>query len=55
VAKVNSGRVVRNPAQPLERPKSSRIIGINGPTAVIEGRKLKETNKIPKIRNQGFL
>ena len=54
VAKVNSGKVVRNPAQPLDSPRSSLIKGINGPTAVMEGRRLKETKRIPKIRNHVF-
>ncbi len=54
VANVKRGSVVRNPAQPLESPRSSLIRGIKGPTAVMEGLRLKETNNIPKIRNQGF-
>ncbi len=54
VAKVKRGSVVRNPAQPLVSPRSSLINGIKGPTAVMEGRKLKATNNIPNIRNQDF-
>jgi hypothetical protein len=54
VANVNSGKVVKNPAQPLDSPRSSLINGIKGPTAVMEGRKLKATNNIPNIRNQDF-
>jgi len=54
VAKVSKGRVVKKPAQPLLSPKSSLIIGINGPTAVIEGRRLNETKRIPRKRTQVF-
>jgi hypothetical protein len=50
VANVKSGRVVRKPAIPLVRPKSSRIKGINGPTDAIEVRKLTETIRIPAIK-----
>jgi len=49
VAKVNKGRVVRNPAQPLEIPKSSLINGIKGPTDAMEVRRLIEIKMIPVI------
>jgi len=49
VAKVSKGKVVRNPARPLDSPISSLITGISGPTAVMDGRRLKDTSKIPKI------
>jgi hypothetical protein len=51
VAKVNKGSVVRNPANPFESPKSSRIKGIRGPTDEMEVRRLIETRRIPAIRN----
>jgi hypothetical protein len=54
VANVNKGKVVRKPAQALDNPNSSRIIGIKGPTAVIEGLRLKESNNMPKNKNQGL-
>lgn len=52
VANVNKGNVVRKPAHPLLSCRSSLIKGINGPIAVMEGLRLKETNRIPKKRNQ---
>jgi hypothetical protein len=52
VAKVRSGKVVRKPAQAFDRSKSSRMSGIKGPTAVIEGLRLKEIKIIPNI-NRG--
>jgi hypothetical protein len=54
VANVSNGRVVKNPAQPLLNPRSSLIMGIKGPTAVIDGRRLNETKRIPKKRTQFF-
>ncbi|MEB2774931.1 hypothetical protein SYJ56_06415 [Algoriphagus sp. D3-2-R+10] len=51
VANVSKGSVVRNPARPLDKPKSSRINGINGPTDAIDVRKLIETKIIPVIRS----
>lgn len=51
VAKVSRGKVVRNPAHALERSRSSLMRGINGPTAVIEGLRLKEIRMIPKIKS----
>jgi hypothetical protein len=50
VAKVKRGSVVRNPASPLDKPKSSRMKGIKGPTEAIEVLRLIETMRIPVIR-----
>jgi hypothetical protein len=44
IAKVIKLQVVRNPANPLEIPKSSRIKGIKGPTEAIEVLRLIEIN-----------
>src|SRR5690606_2604279 len=52
VANANKGKVVRNPAQELERFNSSLISGINGPTEVIVGLRQKETRTIAKNNNQ---
>ena len=54
VAKLIKGKVVKKPAQAFESPKSSRIKGIKGPTAVIDGRSVKETRRIPKSKNPGL-
>jgi hypothetical protein len=54
VAKLIRGSVVRNPAHALESPKSSLMNGIKGPTAVIEGRSVKDTKSIPKSKNPFF-
>jgi hypothetical protein len=52
VANVKRGSVVRNPAQALDKSNCDRINGIKGPTAVIEGLRLNESNRIPKNKNQ---
>ena len=49
IAKVIRLRVVKNPASPLDIPKSSRINGINGPTEAMEVRRLMEINTTPRI------
>ena len=51
VANVNKGKVVRNPANPLESPRSSRINGISGPTEAMEVLRLIEIKRIPVIRS----
>lgn len=51
VANVSSGKVVKKPAQPFDSPKSALIKGTNGPIAVIDGRRLNETNMIPRNKN----
>jgi hypothetical protein len=43
-------RVVKNPAAPLDIPRSSRIKGINGPTEAMDVRRLMEINTTPRIR-----
>jgi len=48
-AKVIRLRVVKNPAAPLDIPRSSRIKGINGPTEAMEVRMLIEINTMPRI------
>ena len=48
-AKVIRLRVVKNPAAPLDIPRSSRINGINGPTEAIEVRRLIEIKITPRI------
>lgn len=50
VANVSKGSVVRNPASPLDKPKSSLIKGISGPTEAIEVRRLIEIKRMPVIR-----
>jgi hypothetical protein len=50
IANVIRLRVVKNPAAPLEIPRSSRINGISGPTEAMEARRLIEINTIPRIR-----
>ena len=52
VANVIKGKVVRNPAQALDKFKSSLMEGINGPTPVIEGLRLKDNKMIPVNSNQ---
>jgi hypothetical protein len=49
IAKVIRLRVVKNPAAPLDIPRSSRIKGISGPTEAIEVRRLMEINTTPRI------
>ena len=48
IAKVIRLRVVRNPASPLDIPRSSRIKGISGPTEAMEVRRLMEINTTPR-------
>ena len=48
-AKVIRLRVVKNPAAPLDIPRSSRIKGISGPTEAMEVRRLIEINTMPRI------
>jgi hypothetical protein len=48
MAKVIRLSVVKNPASPLEIPKSSRIKGISGPTEAMEVRRLMEINTTPR-------
>jgi hypothetical protein len=50
IAKVIRLRVVKNPASPLDIPRSSRIKGISGPTEAMEVRRLIEINTTPRIR-----
>jgi len=49
MAKVIRLSVVKNPASPLDIPRSSRINGINGPTEAIEVRRLIEIRITPRI------
>jgi hypothetical protein len=50
IAKVIRLRVVKNPASPLDIPRSSRIKGMSGPTEAMEVRRLMEINTTPRIR-----
>jgi len=50
MAKVIRLSVVRNPANPLEIPKSSLMKGIKGPTEAIEVLRLIEIRMMPRIR-----
>ena len=50
IAKVIRLRVVKNPAAPLDIPKSSRINGISGPTEAMEVRRLIDIKITPRIR-----
>jgi len=50
MAKVIRLSVVKNPASPLDIPRSSRINGINGPTEAMEVRRLIEIRITPRIR-----
>jgi len=50
IAKVIRLRVVKNPASPLDIPRSSRINGMSGPTEAMEVRRLMEINTTPRIR-----
>lgn len=52
VAKVIKGKVVKNPAHALDKFKSSLMAGINGPTPVIDGLRLKDIKMIPINNNQ---
>ena len=47
-AKVIRLRVVKNPAAPLDIPRSSRIKGISGPTEAMEVRRLIEIKITPR-------
>ena len=49
IAKVIRLRVVKNPAAPLDIPRSSRINGMSGPTEAMEVRRLMEINTTPRI------
>lgn len=49
MAKVIRLSVVKNPASPLDIPRSSRIKGINGPTDAMEVRRLIEIKITPRI------
>lgn len=49
MAKVIRLSVVKNPASPLDIPRSSRIKGINGPTDAMEVRRLTEIKITPRI------
>ena len=49
MAKVSRLRVVKNPASPLDIPRSSRIKGINGPTDAMEVRRLIEIKITPRM------
>jgi len=51
IANVIRLRVVKNPASPLEIPRSSRIKGISGPTEAMDVRRLMEINTTPRIRS----
>ena len=49
IAKVIRLSVVKNPASPLDMPRSSRINGISGPTEAMEVRRLIEIKITPRI------
>ena len=49
IAKVIRLRVVKNPAAPLDIPRSSLINGISGPTEAMEVRRLIEIKITPSI------
>ena len=49
IAKVMRLSVVKNPASPLDIPKSSRMNGISGPTEAMEVRKLIEIRITPRM------
>jgi len=49
MAKVIRLSVVKNPAAPLDIPRSSRINGISGPTDAMEVRRLIEIKITPRI------
>ncbi len=49
IAKVMTLSVVKNPASPLDIPKSSRMNGISGPTEAMEVRKLIEIRITPRM------
>ena len=49
MAKVIRLSVVKNPASPLDIPRSSRINGINGPTEAMEVRRLIEIRITPRM------
>ena len=49
IAKVIRLRVVKNPAAPLDIPRSSLINGISGPTEAMEVRRLIEIKITPRM------
>ena len=49
MAKVIRLSVVKNPASPLDIPRSSRINGMSGPTEAMEVRRLIEIKITPRI------
>src|SRR5699024_9931537 len=49
-AKDTNGKLVSSPTLQLDKPTSSRIVPINGPTEVMEGRKLNPTKMIAIIK-----
>jgi hypothetical protein len=50
IAKVMRLRVVKNPASPLDMPRSSRMKGMSGPTEAMDVRRLIEIKITPRIR-----
>jgi hypothetical protein len=50
IANVIRLRVVKNPASPLDIPRSSRINGMSGPTEAMDVRRLIEIKITPRIR-----
>jgi hypothetical protein len=50
IAKVMRLRVVKNPASPLDIPRSSRMKGMSGPTEAMDVRRLIEIKITPRIR-----
>ena len=50
IAKVMRLRVVKNPAAPLDIPRSSRMKGMSGPTEAMDVRRLIEIKITPRIR-----
>jgi hypothetical protein len=50
IAKVMRLRVVKNPASPLDMPRSSRMKGMSGPTEAMDVRRLIEIKITPRKR-----
>ncbi len=50
IAKVMRLRVVKNPASPLDMPRSSLMKGMSGPTEAMDVRRLIEIKITPRIR-----
>ena len=50
IAKVMRLRVVKNPAAPLDIPRSSRMKGMSGPTEAMDVRRLIEIKITPRKR-----